>query len=229
MDRATLTAQSDDLPDESERGKVTLLTAHLAKGLEFPVVFVAGMSQGGFPHFMSQTEEDLEEERRLVYVAFTRAMRKLYLTRARRRFSHQSRSFEDTQPSRFLTEIPRDLVLWGASGGFSRGGSEERAARLARLGFAGTGRTRRRTEGRPVLDSAPVRQSAPEGAYRSVAVERLEQLTAGVRVLHPRFGVGRILRTAGAPANLKVVVDFDEAGRRTLFARYAGLELLEPT
>lgn len=235
LDRATLTAQADDLPDADDRGRVTLLTAHLAKGLEFPVVFVAGMFQGGFPHFMSQTEEDLEEERRLVYVAFTRAMRRLYLTRPRRRFSHQTRNFEDTQPSRFLDEIPSDSVEWGGSGGFRSGGGDDRAARLARLGFADV----RRTSGRPAsASSRPERRFAPPAAepppaatppghHRSVALESLDQLRPGVRVLHGRFGAGSVVRTSGSPGNLKVVVQFDTGGRRTLFARFAGLELLQ--
>jgi DNA helicase-2/ATP-dependent DNA helicase PcrA len=235
LDRATLTAQADDLPDSDDRGRVTLLTAHLAKGLEFPVVFVAGMFQGGFPHFMSQTEEDLEEERRLVYVAFTRAMRRLYLTRPRRRFSHQTRNFEETQPSRFLEEIPNDVIEWGGSGGFRRGGAEDRAARLARLGFADV---RRRSAGAEPPRSkrvprfsppaaAPAPAPAPTGHHRSVALESLDQLRAGVRVLHGRFGAGSVVRTSGSPGNLKVVVEFDAGGRRTLFARFAGLELLQ--
>jgi DNA helicase II / ATP-dependent DNA helicase PcrA len=226
LDRATLTAQADDLPDADDRGRVTLLTAHLAKGLEFPVVFVAGMFQGGFPHFMSQTEEDLEEERRLVYVAFTRAMRRLYLTRPRRRFSHQTRSFEETQPSRFLDEIPNDVVEWGGSGGFRAGGAEDRAARLARLGFADARTTRRRrAPARGPSAAAPA--PAPSGHHRSVALESVDQLKAGVRVLHGRFGAGSVVRTSGPPQNLKVVVQFDTGGRRTLFARFAGFELLQ--
>ncbi|MEC7948057.1 MAG: 3'-5' exonuclease, partial [Myxococcota bacterium] len=230
LDRATLTAQADDLPDADDRGRVTLLTAHLAKGLEFPVVFVAGMFQGGFPHFMSQTEEDLEEERRLIYVAFTRAMVRLYLTRPRRRFSHQTRSYEDTQPSRFLDEIPTDAVEWAGSGGFRAGGREDRAARLARLGFADVRRSRAQPAGarRPSGPPSSLRAAAsPEGHHRSVALESLDQLAVGVRVLHGRFGAGAVVRTSGPPSNLKVVVQFDTGGRRTLFARFAGLELLQ--
>jgi DNA helicase II / ATP-dependent DNA helicase PcrA len=242
LDRATLSGQADELPGDDDRGRVTLLTAHLAKGLEFPVVFVAGMFQGGFPHFMSESEEDLEEERRLVYVAFTRAKERLYLTRARRRLSFNRRDeygrprFEETEPSRFLDEIPANVIEWGGAGGFRGGGrgDGDRAARLARLGFSqvssrgsshGSNAGARR--GRSSVRSPPVAVAPPTGHHRTRSPESTDELKTGVRVLHGKFGVGTIIRRSGPPSNLKLVVDFDSAGRRTLFARFAGLELIE--
>ncbi len=228
LDRATLSGQADELPGEDDRGRVTLLTAHLAKGLEFPVVFVAGMHHGGFPHFMSETEEDLEEERRLVYVAFTRAMKRLYLTRPRRRFSMQLRRFDDTEPSRFLRELPAEAVEWGGATGFRSGGVEERAARMSRLGMAdvdrGASLPRRPTAPRPAVPR-PVAQ--PTGMHRTTTPESPDDLAQGARVLHNSFGLGTIVRRTGPPNNLKLVVQFDSGGRKTLFARFAALELVD--
>jgi Superfamily I DNA and RNA helicases len=193
------------------------------------VVFVAGMHHGGFPHFMSETEEDLEEERRLVYVAFTRAMERLYLTRPRRRFSMQLRRYDDTEPSRFLRELPADSVEWGGSGGFRGGGVEQRAARMARLGMADVARSpvTRRRPARRAAPAPPTLAARPSGMHRTTTPESPDDLAEGVRVLHKKFGLGTIVRRTGPPSNLKLVVQFDGGGRKTLFARFAGLELVE--
>ncbi|MCS7042442.1 MAG: UvrD-helicase domain-containing protein [Bryobacteraceae bacterium] len=108
LDTAALVSDADDI---DETARVSLLTMHNAKGLEFPVVFVAGMEEGLFPHSRSLNDEAmLEEERRLCYVAMTRAMRRLYLTSARFRRRYGGAPLEPSQPSRFLEEIPRHLV-----------------------------------------------------------------------------------------------------------------------
>ncbi|MBM4392920.1 MAG: UvrD-helicase domain-containing protein, partial [Deltaproteobacteria bacterium] len=118
LDRATLSAQADDLPDEGTR-VATLLTAHLAKGLEFPVVFVVGMCEKSFPHARSETEDDLEEERRLAYVAFTRARERLFLSAPLRRRAPEG-WWDDAIPSRFVTEIPPEALTEPPRGGFRR-------------------------------------------------------------------------------------------------------------
>ena len=108
LDRVALSAQADELPDEGE-GAVTLLTAHLAKGLEYPVVFIVGMAERCFPHARAELEEEVEEERRLAYVAITRAREKLYLTWPQRRRSmggnvraHPRVALPEGDPSRGL-------------------------------------------------------------------------------------------------------------------------------
>lgn len=114
LDRVSLVADTDKIPDETDTGgKVTLMTVHSAKGLEFPVVIVVGMDEKVFPHARSLGfQAQLEEERRLAYVAITRAEDRLYLLRARRRpGGHESRNYEDTLPSRFLRDIPRELMV----------------------------------------------------------------------------------------------------------------------
>ena len=110
LERVALVADSDQVPAEGERGgQVTLMTVHTAKGLEFPSVFVTGMEDGTFPHQRSLGEDsELEEERRLAYVAITRARERLYLTRAAVRSAWGTP--QEMPPSRFLDDIPADLL-----------------------------------------------------------------------------------------------------------------------
>jgi DNA helicase-2/ATP-dependent DNA helicase PcrA len=206
VDRASLAGQSDELPEEDRNdGQVTLLTAHLAKGLEFPVVFCTGMVEGGFPHHLSrEREEDLEEERRLVYVAFTRAMRELIITRPRRRLV-MGQGFQTVEPSRFLDEIPEHVI----TGDISR---------------APSWKLRRKP---PVDQTAePVKPAVPQGLFRTVEPEGPEDLSPGTRVMHPTFGTGVIRKAEGGPANLKLHIAFDKHGSKAVFARYARLEVL---
>jgi DNA helicase-2/ATP-dependent DNA helicase PcrA len=210
VDRACLTGQADDLPDSDvDEGRVTLLTAHLCKGLEFPVVFCTGMFEGGFPHSLSrEREEDLEEERRLVYVAFTRAMEVLFVTRPRRRLV-MGTGFQPTQGSRFLDEIP-DEVLTGDT---ASGPTWIRASQGA--------------TSRPIPSPAA---AVPvfEGSIRTECPESAEDLQPGTRVLHPTFGTGVIRRCEGAAGNLKLHIVFDRHGSKSVYARYARLEVVLP-
>jgi len=106
LSEASLSTQETEIEDKDSR--VTLLTAHAAKGLEFDVVIIAGMEEGLFPHSLSQTPSELEEERRLFYVALTRAKEKIAITLTRQRMIYGEVMFND--PSRFLGEIPQELV-----------------------------------------------------------------------------------------------------------------------
>ena len=112
LETTALVADSDQLPGEGEdSGKVTLMTLHTAKGLEYPVVFLTGLEQGTFPHSRSLEDiSELQEERRLAYVGITRAKRRLYVTRAAVR--SQWGQAADMMPSQFLDEIPAELIDW---------------------------------------------------------------------------------------------------------------------
>ena len=112
LETTALVADSDQLPDENEdSGKVTMMTLHTAKGLEYPVVFLTGMEQGTFPHSRAMEDtSELSEERRLAYVGITRAKRRLYVTRAAVRA--QWGQANEMMPSQFLDEIPEDLINW---------------------------------------------------------------------------------------------------------------------
>jgi DNA helicase-2/ATP-dependent DNA helicase PcrA len=109
LNRITLLSR-DDMEDDSFKGKVNLMTIHASKGLEFPVVFIAGAEDGIIPHARSieESEENIEEERRLFYVAITRAQHKLFISACRHRKKMQA--MVETEPSRFLDEIPPELV-----------------------------------------------------------------------------------------------------------------------
>ncbi|QOR47104.1 UvrD-helicase domain-containing protein [Trueperella pecoris] len=112
LDQVSLVADSDQIPDgDGGEGEVVLMTVHTAKGLEFPVVFVTGMEDGTFPHIRAMNSpSELEEERRLAYVAFTRARQRLYITRAGTR--SQWGAPQELPASRFLEEIPADVIDW---------------------------------------------------------------------------------------------------------------------
>ena len=112
LEQVSLVADADEIPEgEDHGGVVTLMTLHTAKGLEFPTVFLAGLEDGIFPHSRTLGEKkEIEEERRLAYVGLTRAQQRLYLTRAEYRSSWGAPSFNP--PSRFLEEIPEDVIQW---------------------------------------------------------------------------------------------------------------------
>ncbi len=147
------TGEDGTLMQEENRDAVTLITLHAAKGLEYPIVFIVGMDEGSLPHSRSVDKpEQLEEERRLAYVGFTRAMRRLYLLRAMRRSYFGD--VQSTEPSRFLDDIPMNLVSnSGAAGG--RGLSRPRIATTPP--FLG----RRLQPGLPRMDAIPAASSAP--------------------------------------------------------------------
>jgi len=221
IDRACLTGQDADLPDEhNEDGAVTMLTAHLCKGLEFPVVFCAGMVEGGFPHHRAREKEsDLEEERRLVYVAFTRAMQRLYLTRSRRRLV-MGMGFQSAEPSRFLDEIPEEVM----------GGDKEPErpawARNSDSGFSsGRGFSSARFPTTTRRPRAPTAAERPDD-LRTFAPEDPSEFQPGTRVMHPTFGLGEIKRVEGTQQSLKLHIRFDQHGSKSVYARFAKLEVV---
>ena len=219
LDRVSLSAQADDLPTDG--GRITLMTTHLAKGLEYRVVFVVGMVEGVFPHSRSATlERELEEERRLAYVAFTRAMERLYLTRPRRRRSYGG-AYEPTVVSRFLQEIPADLIH--GSGGVRRQAHREPYRQSPPP-------IPRQLNDRMADFLAKQRNSSQSTASNEsrtvIEPESPRDFQPGTRVLHPIFGEGKIQQVSGNPSNPRLVVQFQQAGRKSLLARYAKLEIL---
>ena len=182
---------------QGERG-ITLMTLHSAKGLEFPLVVVAGLEEGLLPHFNSGGKpEDIEEERRLLYVGMTRARERLFLTCCRRR--RIAGRYQDQQESPFLEEIPSELVNTIESPQLRRGDG-------ARGVYAFFGRDEPVDAGWAEPESAPLRR--------------------GARVRHPALGQGVVIEVEGSGDDCKVSVYFDRVGKRKLLARYANLELL---
>ncbi|MCY4025152.1 MAG: UvrD-helicase domain-containing protein [Acidobacteria bacterium] len=209
VDQQSLLSEADEEAG-AEDARVWLMTLHAAKGLEFPLVVMAGMEDGLFPH--SRSEDDaraLEEERRLCYVGMTRAESRLVLTSARRRLVFGE--YQSTEPSRFLFEIPPDAVEviepdeppapWRSARGDGDGWRPNRRRR----------RWEDAREPQTVFDPADEDQS-------EVGISR------GARVRHPMFGQGTVAAVEALPRGVKLTVRFDAVGRKTLIAPPARLE-----
>jgi DNA helicase II / ATP-dependent DNA helicase PcrA len=236
LDTVSLSAQADDLPDEGG-GAVTLLTAHLAKGLEYPVVFVVGLCERAFPHARAELEEEIEEERRLAYVAVTRARERLYLSWPQRRRGMDG-YFEPALPSRFLREIPADLFSGAPPPRpLTRSALPPRppvapprppgSSGFARPGLAGLPSTTRpaSTLSRPA-PPAPPRVARPDG--RTLQPDSMEAFQVGTDVFHPSLGAGTIRKREGIPSNPRLTIHFRDHGPRTVFAASANLVILLP-
>jgi len=194
LDQVALVSDLDSA--ELRHDRVSLMTVHSAKGLEFPVVYVVGLEEGVFPHQASSHDtRALEEERRLCYVAMTRAMERLTLAWAHERRRYGSRSFGT--PSRFLREIPPALV-----------------ERLGAPSFE------TRDDDRPAYDySYDQRPSRAGDGGEDAGVAR------GTRVRHPIFGPGTVLEVSGSGRDQALRIRFDRAGVKKIVVRYANLEL----
>ena len=191
LERVSLLSDADAREDEGSR--LTLMTIHNAKGLEYPVVFLVGMEDSVFPHHRTLGDPDeMEEERRLAYVAMTRAEQRLYLTSAwsRTLFGQNSAN----PPSRFLKEVPPELVEDRSS---DRGKPSRRA--VAKVGV------RSQHHGGSAVD-----EDGPEFAI-------------GDRIVHPSFGAGRLLELSGRPGNEEALIAFEEYGTKRLLLAYAPL------
>ena len=190
--------------------RVLMMTMHSAKGLEFPVVVIAGLEEGLFPHSRSADDEaELEEERRLCYVGITRAQRRLVLTSAARR--RLFGDYQSTDPSRFLDEIPASL-LDEVPSNFVTPQQSFSQFRSGPYGKGGGYRGRSREES-STYSYEDEDQSVPSG------------LRPGVRVRHPAFGVGTIMSVEPLDDDTKLIVKFASVGQKTLRAKYAKLEV----
>lgn len=207
LEQVALVTDLDAYDNSNER--ITLMTLHAAKGLEFPVVFMAGMEEGLFPHSRSNNDGDaLEEERRLCYVGMTRAMEKLYLSRARRRRVYGTYQFNP--PSRFLEEIPPHLL------GEKPTEVKEEPKQHNLAGLFDLGMAEEPTEQEPETDDL----------FEDVEVvpEAEEGLRLGMSVRHVKFGVGKVCRLEGTGENQKVTIYFNSVGTKKLLLKFAGLE-----
>jgi len=184
------------------RDRVTLMTLHNSKGLEFPVVVIIGLEEGLFPHERSLAHpEAVEEERRLCYVGFTRARQRLFLVHAQQR--HLFGRTQRNEPSRFLAEVPNELL---------------------RLDVPAPA-----ADDEPTVDYSysqlPVpRRAATRGPRPPVGTG--DGFAVGQRVFHAEFGAGTIRAVEGSGERTKLTVRFDHAGFKKLIARFAALERL---
>lgn len=240
LDHAALVSDSDAL-DES--AQVSLLTMHNAKGLEFPIVFIAGMEEGLFPHSRSLgSESQMEEERRLCYVGMTRAEKRLYLTWARYRRRFGGGQAEPCIPSRFLQEVPRGLTEK------IRGGAdvpqvdlfvERHEVRESVRRNTYTGKTynsleniaqffqERGVEPPPQpkwieTPAAPRPAAVPSVGQRKAAAPA-KGVRAGSTIEHAKYGRGTVVRVEGEGDDAKLTISFPGYGLKKLIAKYAGL------
>jgi DNA helicase II / ATP-dependent DNA helicase PcrA len=205
LQQIALVADADSRADDE--GLVTLMTLHNAKGLEYPIVFIAGCEEGVFPHSRAVDEGALEEERRLFYVGITRAMRQLYLTYARRRAVFGAQTFG--MPSRFLDEIPADLLEEPKQMVFRSGAI---AAGVAR-GGGGSAMGRRGASQMSWAEQAPVTPRTREAPAQDV------RFRLGEDVVHAAFGDGVV--TGVEPGGVIVVRFAGDGSERKLMADYA--------
>jgi len=248
IDHSALVSDQDQYKRDAP---VTLMTVHSAKGLEFPLVFIVGLEDGLFPHSRSATDPaELEEERRLAYVAMTRAERFLYVTHAmkRRVYGEELAS----EPSQFLNEMPIDLLEDLSLGkswlSFARGSSEidyehgeyrkekkkymgktyDSADSIAeffkqRSRQLGEVKPKPRDQGftKPAANAAAAK-SSPTGATAPSAASG--DFVPGSYVRHSKYGRGLVLRREGAGESTKLTVSFPGYGQKKLVEKYAGLE-----
>jgi len=222
LDRAALLSETENVQGTSG---VRLMTLHSAKGLEFPVVFIAGLEENLFPHSRSSEEhEHVEEERRLLYVGMTRARERLILTRAlqRRLFGEPT----PAEPSRFLLEIPERLLRESDLTDDAGAGSDARrlldaAGAIARhRTVLDTGRAVGAASGR-TLETC---EDDLDGAEPGVSPDHSSPFTLGCKVHHPEYGVGTVIRVEGSGDKLKLTVSFSIYGSKKFLPRFAPLE-----
>jgi len=223
--------------DKGDDDRVALMTIHLAKGLEFPTVFVVGMEEDLFPSAMSvNSRADLEEERRLFYVALTRAEHKAYLTYAQSRYRWGKLS--DCDPSRFIQEIdPQYLEFLSAPETNYRykssinedifGDVDKSKLRLNKpTGGVPPKWVRENEDQKPNHDIRRLKDMSKISAS-NVSSNENSSLKEGQIIMHERFGKGKILNLEGAGADKKAEIHFDVGGIKKLLLRFAKLNILE--
>lgn len=237
MDEAYLTDYLQDVAlltdadseGEKDEPRVSLMTIHAAKGLEFATVFVVGLEENIFPSPLAAISvRELEEERRLLYVAITRAEKHCILTNAKNRFRYGKMEFDN--PSRFIDEIDASLIEGGeeASESSFGGGRSSYGGYGSEGGYGGRMPWDRDRSGyrRDYQNSKPVASqfmADPKPAFASSAAG---SLCEGCRIEHQRFGIGTVLKIEGTGENTKATVEFQNAGTKQLLLKFAKFTIL---
>lgn len=236
LQQITLLTDADD--DKGEQDAVKMMTIHAAKGLEFECVFVGGVEETLFPSGMSiNTREELEEERRLFYVAVTRAKQKLWLTYANARYRFGQLVQND--PSRFIEEMPEQYIDKTYAGGGARnnagsdmGSAFERIQRGFGFGGGSTTAAERKYGPPPGRKPAylPVQPEAPKVVAHIPSADFVasdtSQLQAGQKVEHQKFGFGTVSSVEGSAHNPVATIQFEKNGEKKIMLNYAKLRIL---
>ncbi len=235
QDIALLTDADKNADKEEDKNKVVLMTVHAAKGLEFPYVYVAGLEENLFPSQLSlNAREDLEEERRLFYVAITRAQRRAVLSYAQTRYRWGNLIY--CEPSRFLEEIsskfkeeafsdysdrsePRMFDVGSSFNKFSRKPFERKPTSESSEGVKKTSSSPNITLPRNLKKISP-------GSMPTAPDTQLSTLQAGMVVEHEKFGTGNVLQVEGLYPNSKATVQFQQAGIKQLLLKFAKLKIV---
>lgn len=211
-----ITGQDEDKDKDPE--KVTLMTIHMAKGLEFRYVYIAGMEEDLFPsQMMLSSRSELEEERRLFYVAITRAQKRLFLSYALTRYRFGR--LKNCEPSRFLDDIDARYVKVSTKYGGMHAEPQSNA-QFARSFVSGMKKT---------ISSQPVARPTTYRAPSDFTPSDTSALQAGMRVEHPKFGFGSVVRIDTSGADRKAVIAFEDFGEKTLLLSFAKLKIHPPT
>ena len=212
LDKVSLVTDVDLYEDKGNR--VSLMTLHCAKGLEFPVVFIVGIEEGILPHYRRGEEiEDMEEERRLFYVGMTRAKERLFLSRAEERSTFGVG--RANLPSRFLDELPMESLQL-----------ERKRGRMESL-FSQDNPWRDDVDQTRVRTDDLSQETFSEGSGITLSPEGFFQLKVGMRVRHPKFGQGKVTSVEGIDEDQKATIFFGNMGPKRLKVRYANLEILQ--
>ncbi len=197
-----------DKNDDDDNDKVLLMTIHAAKGLEFPYVFIVGLEENLFPSIQSlNTRAELEEERRLFYVALTRAQKRVFLSHAESRYRWGQ--FDFAEPSRFLDEVDAQLI--------------ERSDMYKEVEKTNV----YVPKSREMYTSKPSgNKNSSHNANVSQNIANPNELIPGLQVSHPKFGKGKIINVEGNGPNKKAVVFFNDVGQKTLLLRFAKLSII---
>ena len=234
-----ITDQDTDKPED--KNTVTLMTVHAAKGLEFAYIYIVGMEENLFPSMMVESERDLEEERRLFYVAITRAKERCMITYAKSRFRNGQTQFSN--PSRFIYDVDKRYLRLPQDSAFGRGGVVDpysmfddarpyssRTDETSR-GFASNKDSAFGAFKKKEIIKTPVPKQTHKGTFKPVssaskapaAVQDVMGFFVGERVAHSTFGEGKILEITGEGDNRKARIDFDDFGEKQLLLKYARL------
>ena len=224
LQQITLLTDSDE--DKGDADVVKLMTIHSAKGLEFPVIFVGGLEETLFPNAMSiNTREELEEERRLFYVAVTRAKHKLWLTYANTRYRFGNLVQND--PSRFINELPEERLDRAFAGGNMRNIQTNHYNPFDKIKSVWKGPSdNQAATGKPsYVATAPIkiREHIPSPGFAPSDTSNLHE---GQKVEHQKFGFGEVIKMEGAAHNPIATVKFEHNGEKKIMLNYARLRIL---
>ena len=229
LQQITLLTDADD--DKGDVDVVKLMTIHAAKGLEFPVVFVGGLEETLFPNSMSiNTREELEEERRLFYVAITRAKQRLWLTYANTRYRFGNLTQND--PSRFIDELPEERLDRAFAGGNMRNNQSTNHWNAfdkskSDFGRQSTQERKPAAEKPAYLINSPaikIKEHVPSTGF---APSDTTNLQTGQKIEHQKFGFGEVIKMEGAAHNPVATVKFEFNGEKKIMLNYAKLRIVE--